>query len=96
MQTDRRQPIARFIPMMIGLEVIGRLGQRTLGMGWVRCSEAGIQVNDLDIFCIEQSDDGRLRGMGREEDDGEGAAVVLGQGLPSPDQLPDNLQTGLG
>ena len=58
-------------------------------VGRVMGPETGIQVDDLDVFGIEQIDD-RDRGGDRQQHDGEGAAVVLGQVLPATDQLREN------
>ena len=53
-------------------------------------TETVVQVDDFDGFGVEQSDDGRLRGMGREQHHREGAPVVFDQVLPAVDQLPEN------
>ena len=56
--------------------------------------ETGVQIDALDAFCLDQIDEDR-RGAVRDEHDGEGTSVVLGQVLPGADQLPENLQDAL-
>lgn len=57
--------------------------------------ETGVQIHHLDALFFERSDDVRLWGPEREQDDGEGAAVVLGQMFPVADQLLVNRQAVL-
>ena len=63
-------------------------------MDGIEVAEAVVEIDDLDVFGVEQIGDDRLR-MVREEHDREGTSVVRGHVFPAADQLPEDFQSVL-